>query len=123
MFEIISSLLFLSLNVGLGYYWYYMHFIFPKKHGVPYIIQFDQVEIAPNIRENSNLKGKIEIISQSPDNLTWEVRSKVINERVIKRTLMDDYNLADRQVHISGEARWAYEYYLRRKDVYLSYRF
>ena len=86
-----------------------MHFIFPKKHGVPYIIQFDQVEIAPNIRENSNLKGKIEIISQSPDNLTWEVRSKVINECVIKRTLMDDYNLADRQVHISGEARWAYE--------------
>ena len=109
MFEIISSILFLSLNVGLGYYWYYMRFIFPKKHGVPYIIQFDQVEIAPNIRENSNLKGKIEIISQSPDNLTWEVRSKVINERVIKRTLMDDYNLADRQVHISGEARWAYE--------------
>ena len=109
MFEIISSILFLSLNVGLGYYWYYMHFIFPKKHGVPYIIQFDQVEIAPNIRENSNLKGKIEINSQSPDNLTWEVRSKVINERVIKRTLMDDYNLADRQVHISGEARWAYE--------------
>ena len=109
MFEIISSILFLSLTVGLGYYWYYMHFIFPKKHGVPYIIQFDQVEIAPNIRENSNLKGKIEIISQSPDNLTWEVRSKVINERVIKRTLMDDYNLADRQVRISGEARWAYE--------------
>ena len=109
MFEIISSILFLSLTVGSGYYWYYMHFIFPKKHGVPYIIQFDQVEIAPNIRENSNLKGKIEIISQSPDNLTWEVRSKVINERVIKRTLMNDYNLADRQVRISGEARWAYE--------------
>ena len=86
-----------------------MHFIFPKKQGVPYIIQFDQVEMAPNIGENSNLKGKIEIISQSPDNLTWEVRSKVINDRVIKRTLMNDYNLADRQVHISGEARWAYE--------------
>lgn len=109
MLEIISSILFLSLTVGFGYYWYYMNFIFPKKNGVPYIIQFDQVEIAPNIRENSNLKGKIEIISQSPDNLTWEVRSKVINERVIKRTLMNDYNLADRQVRISGEARWAYE--------------
>jgi hypothetical protein len=86
-----------------------MHFVFPKKHGVPYIIRFDELEVAPNIRENDNLRGKIVIISQSPDNMTWEVMSKVINERVIKQTLINDYNLADRQVHISGEARWAYE--------------
>lgn len=109
MFEIASSILVLSLTLGFGYYWYYMHFVFPKKHGVPYIIRFDELEVAPSIRENDNLRGKIVIISQSPDNMTWEVMSKVINERVIKQTLINDYNLADRQVHISGEARWAYE--------------
>ena len=65
MFEIISSILFLSLNVGLGYYWYYMHFIFPKKHGVPYIIQFDQVEIAPEPEPEDTTPGKTHWLHRS----------------------------------------------------------
>lgn len=109
MNDMLLSAVTLLIFLGIGYYMFYMNFVFPKKFGLPYIIQFNQLEAAPNIRENKTLKGKIEILNQSPDNMTWQVRSKVINEHVIKRTLMNDYHLKDWQVHITGEARWAYE--------------
>lgn len=97
------------ISLGTVYYWYYMNFVFPKKFGIPYVIRFDQIDVAPNIRENQTLKGKIEILSHTPNNMNWLVRSKVINEHVIKKTLMDDYHLKDWQVHINHEARWSYE--------------
>lgn len=110
MEELILSLVGLIL-FGLGiYYLYYMWFVYPKRFGYPYYIHFEDVDTAPDLSQNSNLKGKIKIVHQSPDNKDWELKSTKVNEHFIKRTIMADYNLKDKQVKITSETRWAYEH-------------
>ena len=110
MANIIGTFATILVAGAIGYYIYYMWFIFPKKLGVPYFIHFDDVTNPPDISQNKKLREKVKFITHSPNLMNWEVKGMMANERYIKQTIMSTYSLTDKQVKISAEARWAYEH-------------